>query len=150
MKKFYLIILLPVLLISFNSCKSDITGTIADSHMPASEGWYDNNSCGIIGNGYPEQRVQSVILKRVAARENALINAKELMLEFLVNTYLQHNTSGYDYDSVKSVFIKDYSGLIRNGIVTHEKYSGDDSCRIIFVVSRKNLKKEIMSGTVLK
>ncbi|PKL15664.1 MAG: hypothetical protein CVV49_20260 [Spirochaetae bacterium HGW-Spirochaetae-5] len=150
MKKFYLFILLSVLLVSFNSCKSDITGSIADSNMPEAEGWYDNNSCGVIGNGYPEQRVQSVILKRVAARENALINAKELMLEFLVNTYLEHNSSGYDYDSVKSAFSKNYSGLIKNGIVTHEKYSGDDSCRIIFAVSRNNLKKEIMSGTVLK
>jgi hypothetical protein len=137
-------------MISFNSCKSDITETIIESDIPENAGWYDNNSCGVIGIGSPEHRVQSVILKRVASRDNALINAKELMLEFLIKTYFEHHSSEHDYDTVKNAYSKTYSVLINNGKVTHEKYSGDDNCRIVFVISRNNLKKDIISGTEFK
>ncbi len=150
MKKFYLLILLSALMFSMGSCKSDITETIADTDMSGIEEWYDNNSCRVIGNGSPEHRVQSVMLKRVAALDNAVINAKELMLEFLIKTYLEHHSTDRDYETVKSAFSRAYSDLINNGVVTREKYSGDDNCRIVFVITRKNLKKEILSGTALK
>jgi len=150
MKKIYFIVQFLILILIMNSCISDISQTVTNPDMHVIDGWYDENSCWVTGNGSPDRRTPNSMLRQVAASENAKADAKMLILEFLVKTYFKQNSVEYDYDTVKNAFSRAYSNLIDNGQITHEKCFSDEDCRVIFVITKKNLKKEIMSGTAMK
>ncbi len=150
MKKKYFILQLLILILVMNSCTSDIPQTVTNPDIQSIDGWYDENSCWVTGNGSPDRRTPNSMLRQVAASENAKADAKVLILEFLVKTYFKQNSVEYDYDTVKNSFRQAYSDLIDNGQVTHEKCFNDEDCRVIFVITKKNLKREILSGTAMK
>jgi hypothetical protein len=150
MKGFFYILPALALILLTNACASNNESTITQPDIHAIDGWYDGDSCWVTGTGSPDERIQSPILRRIDTTENAGRDARKLMLEFLVRTYLNQPRTEYDYDTVKNAFIRKYSPLIENGKVTHEKKTGYDSYSVIFVISKKGLKREIMSGSSIK
>jgi hypothetical protein len=150
MKGFFYILPVLTLTLLTSACASNTESTITQPDIHAIEGWYDGDSCWVTGTGSADKRIQSPILRRIDTTENAGRDARKLMLEFLVRTYFNQPRTEYDYDTVKNAFIRKYSPLIESGKVTNEKKIGYDSYSVIFVISKKNLKREILSGSAIK
>lgn len=150
MKGFYSILPLLTLILLLNSCVSNTEQTITNPDIYTIDGWYDNDSCWVTGSGFPDKRIQNPILRRIDSTENARRDAQKLMFEFLIKTYFNQSSAEYDYDTVKNAFIKVYSPLIESGKVTQEKQIDYDSYKVVFVITKKNLKREILSGSAMK
>lgn len=148
MKSFYSILSLLTFILLISSCASNTEQIITNPDINSINGWIDNDSCWVTGTGSPDKRIQNPLLRPIDSAENAKRDAQKLMLEFLINTYL--NQSSADYDTVKNAFIKVYSPLIESGKVTQEKQIDYDSSKVVFVITKKNLRREILSGSALK
>jgi len=150
MKGFYYIIPLLTLTLFINSCAARTENTITHPEIYTIDGWYDSDSCWVTGTGSPDKRIQNPILRRIDSTESARKDAQKLMIEFLVRTYFNQSRTEYDYDTVKNAFIRKYSPLIESGKVKHEKQIDYDSYSVVFVISKKNLKREIIAGSAME
>ena len=104
------------------------------------EGWVDDNTCRMIGEGTPKPNLSNAVQRKGTAREAALLRAQAKML-----MQVQEDQGGAG-SVVKGDELKKITGFVRGGRVLCERHYPGDVCLILYEVQRPNLKTLLGSG----
>jgi hypothetical protein len=135
---------------TFTSCKSSGSmGGEVKGESFVSEGWVSPDIFRVTATGVPKEGLQNKVQRKGTAKEAALIMAQKRMIEKFVGARLEGAAGAADYASTGIAVSKEFGGLVKGGTIVKSTFDDDDNCEIVYQIEKKNLKKEVDSGTAV-
>ncbi|MFH0974425.1 MAG: hypothetical protein V1874_01435 [Spirochaetota bacterium] len=151
MKRIFSLCLLAAVAIVFTACSggSGSMGGQVKGESFVTEGWVSPDIFRVTSTGVPKEGLQNKIQRRGTAQEAAQIMAQKRIIEKFVGARLEGAAGAADYASTGIAVSKEFGGLVKGGTIVKSSFDDDDNCEIVYQVEKKNLRKEVDSGTAV-
>ncbi len=150
MIRIFSLCLILAVAVAFAACKSSSSmGGEVKGDSFKSEGWISPDIFRVTAPGVPKEGLQNKVQRRGTAKQAALIMAQSRIIEKFVGARLEGAAGAADYASTGIAVSKEFGGLVKGGTIVQATYDDDDNCEIVYEVQKKNLRKEVESGTTV-
>jgi hypothetical protein len=150
MKRIFSLCLLLCVAVVFTACKSSggMGGEVKGESF-VSEGWVSPDIFRVTATGVPKEGLTNKIQRQGTAKEAALIMAQKRIIEKFVGARLEGAAGAADYASTGIAVSKEFGGLVKGGTIVKTTFDEDANCEIVYQVEKKNLRKEVDTGTAV-
>lgn len=105
-------------------------------------GWVDDNTYRISITGYPTKCLLFSIIRRYSSKEHVLDMARDAIIDKFPEIAIVEEGKFIDKDSQLIIF-NNYGTILCRGSVVEEKYSDDNSCKILYEIFSPGLKNKL-------